>query len=114
MAQDVRSQTFVVDQAHPRASDNNAGTEELPLRTIQRGADLVCWQKSTGWDEHSRIADPRYVDPQAENFHLAPDSPAIDAAYPLEEVYIDLEGNARPAGDGLDIGPLEFVPPGSS
>ncbi|MFB3881096.1 MAG: choice-of-anchor Q domain-containing protein [Armatimonadota bacterium] len=72
--------------------------------------DLAAWQKATGWDEHSQVADPRCVDPANEDFHLSPDSPAIDAGFPLEEVYVDLDGNPRPSAKGLDVGPLEFSP----
>ncbi len=75
----------------------------------EKFTDLASWQKSTGWDEHSQVVDPRFVDPAKEDFHLSPDSPAIDAAFPLEDVYVDLDANPRPAGQGLDIGPLEFV-----
>ncbi len=33
--------TYHVDQAHPRASDENPGTAELPFRTINRAAQVV-------------------------------------------------------------------------
>ena len=33
--------TFVVDQAHPQARDDNPGTAESPLRTITKAAELV-------------------------------------------------------------------------
>jgi hypothetical protein len=40
------------------------------------GADLLAWQKA-GYDAHSRLADPRFVDPAADDFRLQPDSPAL-------------------------------------
>jgi hypothetical protein len=30
-----------------------------------------------GFDQHSIIADPRFVDPANHNYHLQPDSPAL-------------------------------------
>ncbi len=35
------SRTLYVDQAHPRASDENPGTEEQPLRSINRAAQMA-------------------------------------------------------------------------
>jgi len=72
-----------------------------------------------GYEGEGNIGlDPRFVDPDGEDFHLAPDSPCIDAgsneAPSLPEV--DFEGDARILdgdGDGtsiVDMGVDEFVP----
>ncbi|MEW5940811.1 MAG: DUF1565 domain-containing protein [Chloroflexota bacterium] len=37
----IRSVTYVVDQAAPGAADANPGTEQAPFKTIQRAADVV-------------------------------------------------------------------------
>jgi hypothetical protein len=37
--------------------------------------DFAAWQ-ALGFDKHSRIADPKFVDPDHHNFHLNSDSPA--------------------------------------
>ena len=37
----VYGQAYYVDQGHPGAADDNAGTEEAPFFTIQRAAELV-------------------------------------------------------------------------
>lgn len=37
----IRATTIVVDQHHPNASDDNPGTEERPLKTIARAAQLA-------------------------------------------------------------------------
>jgi len=39
------------------------------------------WVRATGNDGHSRFADPRFVDPAKGDFHLRPDSPALNAGY---------------------------------
>jgi hypothetical protein len=38
--------------------------------------DLSEWRKATGFDQQSLIADPKFVNPQADDFRLLPDSPA--------------------------------------
>ncbi len=35
------SKVYVVNQKHPKASDNNAGTEEAPFKTINKAAQVV-------------------------------------------------------------------------
>ncbi len=41
LAANLWAATFYVDNAHPDASDSNAGTESKPWKTIQRGADIA-------------------------------------------------------------------------
>jgi hypothetical protein len=41
MQNDLTSRTFVVDQRHSQAGDDNPGTGDRPLKTIQRAADLA-------------------------------------------------------------------------
>ena len=38
------------------------------------------WQ-ALGFDKHSKIADPRFVDPDHDDFHLKPDSPARSVGF---------------------------------
>jgi uncharacterized repeat protein (TIGR01451 family) len=54
--------------------------------------------------------NPAFVDPAAGDYHLGPGSAAIDAGTDAG-VLSDLDGQARPAIDGYDIGADEFYGP---
>ncbi|HEX5083002.1 MAG TPA: right-handed parallel beta-helix repeat-containing protein [Blastocatellia bacterium] len=53
--------------------------------------------------------DPKFADPAAFDFHLRPDSPAIDAGLTLSGVDNDYDGRLRPRGVGMDIGAYEHL-----
>lgn len=57
--------------------------------------------------------DPRFVAPLDGDYHLLPDSPAINAGDNTAPNLpaIDLGGNPRIAGSAVDIGAYEFQPP---
>ena len=59
------------------------------------------------------VVDPQFVDVGARDFHLKPQSPAIDAAVPsqlgLDSTH-DLDGTPRPQGARRDIGAYERIP----
>jgi hypothetical protein len=59
------------------------------------------------WGSHNLGANPRFVNPAAGDYHLAGGSPAIDAGTNVG-VATDLDGIARPQGEGYDIGAYEF------
>ncbi len=60
----------------------------------------------TGNDRHSHFSDPRFVDPDKNDFHLRSNSPALAAGstegVPIGEV--DLEGSPRVKTGKIDIG----------
>ncbi len=51
--------------------------------------------------------DPRFMGPLAGDFHLLPDSPAIDNGSPVAAPDDDFDGAPRPQGGGFDIGGFE-------
>ena len=55
---------------------------------------------------HSFVDDPGFVDPRADDYHLASASAAIDRGVDAG-VYTDLDGKSRPQGAGYDIGAYE-------
>lgn len=69
------------------------------------GLQFAVWQK-TGQDNKSRKADPNFV--SKDDFHLRPDSPAIDAGKSIEvlEGTKDLDGN--PISGKPDMGAYEY------
>ncbi len=51
--------------------------------------------------------DPRFVDPENGDYHLAEDSPCIDTGTSSAAPDTDIEGNPRPQGAGHDMGAFE-------
>jgi hypothetical protein len=60
---------------------------------------------------HDIGVDPLLVDPANGDFHLAPDSPCIDAGDPVNYPPTDFEGDSRPQGLAPDIGADEYRSP---
>jgi parallel beta-helix repeat protein len=54
------------------------------------------------------VGDPSFVNPSLGDFHLKPNSPAIDKGSPIDAPSYDFEGNPRPTGTGYDIGIDEY------
>jgi len=63
---------------------------------------------ATGWGQHSLFADPKFVNPKEEDFHLQSTSPAINSGLHIPIVTNDIEGNTRPQESGYDMGAYEF------
>jgi hypothetical protein len=72
--------------------------------------------EETGRGEHSFCKDPLFVDPSGHDYRLARNSPAIDRGAREGAPDTDMNGNNRPQGRGVDIGPFEsaegsLIPP---
>jgi len=70
--------------------------------------------KGSSMSPSSRKANPKFVNPQAGDFHLQPTSPAINSgsAIVVAAGYsTDIDGKAIPQGAGMDIGAFEYVAP---
>jgi hypothetical protein len=53
-------------------------------------------------------ADPRFINPGADDFHLQPSSPAIDAGLTIANISTDYDNIPRPQGNAFDIGAYEY------
>jgi len=70
------------------------------INYIKGGAD---------YKEHNIMGDPKFTDPENEDFTLCPDSPCINAGFSEINVGpVDLAGNPRIVGKGIDMGAFEF------
>jgi len=64
-----------------------------------------------GWDDNGTPEDPaddRWI---PGDYHLLPESPAIDAGVSEGAPATDIEGTPRPCGNGVDSGAFEYCPP---
>jgi uncharacterized repeat protein (TIGR01451 family) len=70
--------------------------------------DLYGNDDNTGGDANSLYEDPKFVDKDAYDLHLAPGSPCTDTA-DISPLLLDLDGDPRVVGSAPDIGADEFV-----
>jgi hypothetical protein len=63
----------------------------------------------SGWPDNLSAA-PSFVDAAADDVHLRPDSPAIDAGIAITGLVDDYDGVGRPQGNAIDIGAFEHRP----
>lgn len=89
------------------------GNPRLRFKGIDTGViGLNMWKSRTKQDSTSTIADPKFADPAKGNFHLLPNSPAIDQgdpAYVPESGERDMDGGPRIIGETVDCGAYEFI-----
>jgi hypothetical protein len=82
-------------------------TDEFDLDQTASGA----WTTYSSQDAHSLVVSEDttlFVDPRNLDLRLSPRSPAIDRGTEVGAPSTDLEGHARPWGEGYDIGAYEY------
>ena len=89
------------EETHGNVVRNNI-TIENPDPNLHRGSE------TTVYDHNFIAGKPHFRDPQADDFHLLPDSLAIDAGVTIEEIRSDHDGIPRPQGKGYDLGAYEY------
>jgi hypothetical protein len=96
---------------------NNIVTDHATGITGQASASVTLshndvWNNTTNYDVVSPgssdiSADPQFVNPGHGDYHLAADSPCIDAGTGVDGLYFDYDGDRR-TGTWLDIGADEY------
>ena len=90
-------------------SDGNAVEDRFSADGDATSITLAAWRTATGQDLGSVIATPAalFVDAANGDYHLKPDSAALDLAPVLLDLASDLEGAPRPQGAASDAGAHE-------
>lgn len=90
------------------------GTAGAPADTVEPGCvanyTLVFPQSTPLGSNNLYGVNPMFKDLAGADYHLAPGSPAIDAADPAATTLIDYDGTVRPQGTRSDIGAFESKP----
>jgi hypothetical protein len=89
------------------------GTGNRYLNNLLYGNSRDTISLKTGVQSGTIVADPLQADFRADcagDYHLTSASPAVDAGSATDAPSVDHDGNARPQGDEVDIGPYEWVP----
>jgi thermitase len=93
------------------ASAGNTVTLEATLWGKDTWANMIDWGGAgtviTGTLAHNYRGDPAFVAPETGDYHISPDSAALDAGVNAG-VTADLDGDLRPVGAGYDVGADEF------
>ena len=107
---------IVVARLVPEVVDNRTdynlfyqrrGKLQLKFGHDQIYQSLDNWVSRTGYDTHSVIEDPKFVDVEKHDFHLVIGSPAIGKGNPNSLVQEDFDGVSRDSTKE-DIGPYKF------
>ena len=72
---------------------------------------FTTFKTASGNDSNSIFADPLFINPGATNFHLATNSPAVNAGatnFAAVEGETDMDGQSRVSGGRTDLGADEF------
>ncbi|TGO02246.1 hypothetical protein PN36_28055 [Candidatus Thiomargarita nelsonii] len=95
----IFAQNQAADEPNDIASERSLRIDYTLVNDMTGGVDL---------GTHFIMGDPRFVDAENGDFHLRSDSPAIDVGDDsVVDVEVDLDGNQRIVGGGVDLGAFE-------
>jgi parallel beta-helix repeat protein len=110
-ADDVRVYNNIISARSDRPANMIAGTPGTPAGSETITFDYNLVYSGTGFTSdqpNNKVGvDPQFVDVDARDFTLQPESPAIDAGSSDPAAPDDLAGARRPQGKGVDIGAYE-------
>jgi uncharacterized repeat protein (TIGR01451 family) len=75
--------------------------------TLLRATDTLSTGSGSVVDTATLTGDPRFVDPSTWDYHIRPDSAALDAGVEAG-VTVDIDGDLRPMGHAPDVGADEL------
>jgi hypothetical protein len=103
---DVYNNIITGAQFGVQAKTGSVINADYNLLGVCRFKYTTWWGQGTvNWGENNLFqVDPKLVDPANDDFHIAVDSPAVDAGVSDLGVDIDMDGDLRPMGYGYDIG----------
>ncbi len=103
---DPQASLFIVrgERSLPEGSDYNVfyQTEgaDMRIEELSRVEDFDAWRER-GYDVHSVVSDPLFVDPAQDDYDLAPGSPALELVFePLDLSTVGIRGSRWDKGDG--------------
>lgn len=81
----------------------NSANEKIGKKGNETFSSLTAWQ-TQGWDAHSISEPSKFINTGDRNYHLTNESPEIDLGVADNAPSIDLDGQTRPQGTGIDLG----------
>ena len=77
---------------------------------LNQGGNIGVQNPSETVISHNLTSDPLFVNAATNDFHLRPESSAIDKGELLNSISKDFTDTPRPQGSGYDIGAYEEIP----
>lgn len=110
----IQNNIFYKPRGYAISKYSSSGVINMVVQNnLVYGANLV--EDQTGYvsltvKNNIKGLDPLFVGPFHYDFHLLPDSPAIDAGTgDIINIPYDFDGNSRPRDSGYDIGAYEYI-----
>ena len=91
---------------------SNSGANQIEKQAQKAVVSNNGWfngasESGLGGSHNFQGDDPKFTDSVNDNFHLLPDSPAVDAGIELNYIVSDFAGNSRLVGPAPDLGAYE-------